>query len=113
MHSVYCTEFSLKGKIPSNYMEMLASSGSQHLRKMFGEKLKSKYPYLGEKNLQLPLEELLKWELWPSFIKIFGTYVFIINAHVHCYYIWLDNNMKEAVLMMMIAVLLVCLLKAS
>ena len=46
------------------------STKSERMLAYLGDILRKKYPNL---KVELPLDELLDWDLWPGFLKIHGT----------------------------------------
>ena len=65
--------------------EELAAVQSKHIGNLLGNMLKKKYPCVVH---ELSLDDLLHWNLWPNFMKIFGElipsiilYTFLGDAH--------------------------------
>ena len=56
--------------------DKLAATHSERVGKLLGTLLKKEYPNLdplGKEVVSVTFDELLKWHLWPSFIKIQGN----------------------------------------
>ena len=58
------------GKNVEYSLAQLADSQSTYLMKVLGEMLNKKYPHFTSKSFSI--DDLLAWELWPCFIKIYG-----------------------------------------
>ena len=56
-----------------SFFERAQSSESVRVAKLFGDLLKKRYPHF-EKKYEVPLIDLLEWDLWPGFLKIYGIY---------------------------------------
>ena len=54
----------------------MAATGSKRVGNLLGNMLKKQHPKLHpemkESDLFISLDELLRWTLWPNFIKIYG-----------------------------------------
>lgn len=55
--------------------EKLAATESERMGKLLGRLLKKRYPSLHCEDASIDFDELLAWDLWPNFIKIYGNYV--------------------------------------
>ena len=69
MHISFSVQNSLFG-----FFDIAQSSESVRVAKLFGDLLKKQYPDFQER-CEVPLIDLLEWELWPGFIKIYGIYI--------------------------------------
>ena len=74
----------------NEYFNKLASTGSKRVGNLLGTMLKKQYPHLhgqGSK-FSVSFDELLGWNLWPNFIRIYGK--FTINNNI-CIVIFLQR----------------------
>ena len=67
------------GSYSSEEFEKLASTECARVGNLLGAMMKNQYPHLnpGLENVSVSFDELLQWNLWPNFIKLYGKNIYI------------------------------------